>query len=284
MRDDDIKHLLDHATRCLAEASPSARLDAEILIAYTLKCSRAYLYAHPEKTLTTAQREQYQHLLAQRVTGMPIAYLTQTREFWSLPLHVCPDTLIPRPETELLVELALHWLHDVSPATILDLGTGSGAVALALASERPDWHVLAVDKSEAALHVARNNAAQLGIHNLDLLCSDWFEAIPLQSFHAILSNPPYIAENDEHLMHGDVRFEPQEALVSGKEGLDALTHIIQHSIARLKPNGLLLLEHGFTQGTQVTTLLEQAGYQNVRSWPDAQGHNRISGGWLKNRL
>jgi release factor glutamine methyltransferase len=284
MSNANIKHLLENATRLLSTNSPSPRLDAELLMLHTLNRPRVYLYAHPEAILTPAQWQQYQQLLEQRITGMPIAYLTQTREFWSLPLRVCQDTLIPRPETELLVELALGFLNDVSPANILDLGTGSGAVALALASERPDWRIMAVDKSAKALDVARDNAVRLGIHNLELLRSDWFEDIPLQSFNAIVSNPPYIADHDEHLNQGDVRFEPKEALVSGKDGLDALTHIIQHSFKRLKPNGLLLLEHGYTQGPAVTALLIKTGYQNVRCWPDAQGHDRISGGWCKNEL
>ena len=280
----DIKHSLDHATRLLAATSSSARLDAELLLSYALNQSRAFFYAHPEEMLTLEQQAHFQQLTAQRSAGTPIAYLTQTREFWSLNLRISKDTLIPRPETELLVELALTLLGDVAAASVLDLGTGSGAIALALASERPNWRVLAVDNSQAAIDVARDNAAQLSLANVNVVCSDWFEAIAPQRFNAIVSNPPYIAAHDEHLRLGDLRFEPRTALVSGTDGLHALAHIIQHSVERLKPNGLLLLEHGFTQGPAVKALLEQAGYQGVRCWPDLQGHDRISGGWWKNSL
>lgn len=280
----DIKQSLDHATRLLTDTSDSARLDAELLLSYTLNRTRAFFYAHPEEILTPTQQADFQQLITQRILGLPIAYLTQVREFWSLPLRVSKDTLIPRPETEQLVELTLSLLGDVDDAHILDLGTGSGAIALALASERPAWQILAVDSSEAALVIARENAATLNLSNVTFLCSNWFEAISTPRFSAILSNPPYIADSDEHLALGDVRFEPQGALVSGKEGLDALTHIIQHSVERLYPNGLLLLEHGFKQGPAVTTRLKQAGYQNVHCWQDAQGHDRMSGGWLENSL
>ena len=240
-----------------------------------------FFYAHPEYTLTALQQEQYQNIVTKRVTGIPIAYLTGTREFWSLPLHVSKDTLIPRPETELLVELTLAQLTTTSPATVLDLGTGSGAIALALASERPDWNLLACDKSQAAVNTARDNATQLGIHNLNVLCSDWFASIPKQQFDAIVSNPPYIAERDPHLHQGDVRFEPRDALVSGIDGLDALHYIIKYSQDWLLPSGLLLLEHGFEQGPAVTSMLKQYGYQEVQCWQDWQGHDRVSGGRAK---
>ena len=279
----NIKQALEQATLVLTPVSPSARLDAELLLAQVLNATRAFFYAHPEYVLTTLQQEQYHEVLAKRVAGMPIAYLTGTREFWSLPLQVCEDTLIPRPETELLVEVALSLLTSMSPATVLDLGTGSGAIACALASERPDWQLLACDKSPAALDIARVNATQLGLHNLSVLCSDWFESIPLQRFDAIVSNPPYIAEHDPHLTQGDVRFEPRDALISGVDGLDALNYLIQQSLQWLLPNGLLLLEHGFEQGPAVAAMLEQCGYQQIQCWKDWQGHDRISGGRAKSR-
>ena len=181
----------------------------------------------------------------------------------------------------MIVELALSLLGETSPASILDLGTGSGPIALALASERPDWQLLACDKSQAAVNATRDNAAQLGIHNLNVLCSDWFKSIPKQQFEAIVSNPPYIAEHDPHLTQGDVRFEPRDALVSGVTGLDDLTHLIVHSQEWLIPGGLLLLEHGFEQGSAVIALLDQYGYQQVRCWKDWQGNDRISGGRAK---
>jgi len=279
----NIKSALDKATQLLAAVSPSARLDAELLLIKILNVSRTFFYAHPEYTLTPTQQEQYQHLLTQRVAGTPIAYLTGTREFWSLPVHVSKDTLIPRPETELLVELTLSLHNDTSSATVLDLGTGSGAISLALASERPNWSLLACDKSEAAVNAARDNATQLGINNLNVLCSNWFDSIPIQQFDVIVSNPPYIAEQDPHLNQGDVRFEPRDALVSGHDGLDALHYLIQHSQEWLIPGGLLLLEHGFEQGSAVTAALKLCGYQDVQCWKDWQGHDRVCSGRAKSK-
>ena len=275
----DIKQALNHAQTLLAPTSPSAQIDAEVLLAYALGTSRTFLYTHPEKILENHQSKAFQQLIEKRGAGSPIAYLTYTREFWSLPLRLSEDTLIPRPETELLVELALTMLHDTSPASILELGTGSGAVALALASERLDWHVLACDISQAAVEVARDNASHLGLSNVNIVCSDWFASLPEQQFDAIVSNPPYIAANDPHLKQGDVRFEPQQALVSGINGLDALTHLIKHSYERLLPGGFLLLEHGYLQKQAVTTLLSQYGYEQVHCWQDWQGQDRVSGGW-----
>lgn len=246
---------------------------------FTLNKSRTYLYAHADSPLNDHQQATFQTLVMKRAEGVPVAYLTGTREFWSLPLIVSSDTLIPRPETELLVERALTMLAETPNASILDLGTGSGTIALALASEQPNWRVLACDKSQEAVNIARKNACNLGLHTIQVCCSDWFESIERQQFHAILSNPPYIAENDPHLIQGDVRFEPQQALVSGLDGLDSLRHLIKQSYDWLLPGGLLLLEHGFDQGPRVIELLRQSGYQQVQCWQDGQGHDRVSGGW-----
>ncbi len=277
----DIRQTLEQASALLAQTSPSARLDAELLLAKTLNVSRAFFYAHPEDALTATQQEHYQNLLTKRITGIPIAWLIGTREFWSLTLQVCEDTLIPRPETELLVELTLTLLGNIATANVLDLGTGTGAIALALASERTTWQLLACDKSQAAVSTARTNATQLELHNVDVLCSNWFESIPAQQFDAIVSNPPYIAEHDPHLSQGDVRFEPRSALVSGIDGLEALNYLIQHSTEWLLPGGLLLLEHGLDQGPAVTAMLNQCGYLHVQCWQDSQGHDRVSAGRCK---
>ncbi|CEK09900.1 HemK protein [Legionella hackeliae] len=275
----EIKQALEQASIQLAQCSSSARLDAEILLAHVLIRNRSYLYAYPEATLTQVQWQSFQRLIARRLEGVPIAYLTGTREFWSLPLKVCEDTLIPRPETELLVELTLTLLADNKQAQILDLGTGSGAIALACASEKPQWKITACDCSPGALQTAEENAARLALSNVYFYHSDWFENItPHQLFDAIVANPPYIATNDPHLVEGDVRFEPQLALVSGEDGLYALKHIIKHSIARLKPGGLLLLEHGFDQKSAVTSMLNEYGYTEIQCWQDWQGNDRVTGG------
>ena len=275
----DIKQALSHAINLLAPTTTSAQLDAEVLLAHTLGTSRTFLYTHPEKKLSPIQKEAYQNLIDQRSEGLPIAYLTGSREFWSLPLRISEDTLIPRPETELLVELSLNLLKNISNALILDAGTGSGAIALALASERPDWQVHACDISQAAVEVARHNAAHLGLSNVHIHNSNWFASVPTKQFHAIISNPPYIAKTDPHLTQGDVRFEPKQALVSGENGLEALTHIVKYGYDRLFAGGLLLLEHGFEQKQAVTSLLSQSDYQQVQCWQDWQKHDRVSGGW-----
>ena len=278
-----IKTELALATAALTPVSSSARLDSELLLSKIIHQSRTFFYTHPEYTLTALEHHTFQQLLAQRLAGMPIAYLTGTREFWSLPLVVTTDTLIPRPDTERLVELALSLLPETSHANILDLGTGTGAIALALASERPSWTLLACDKSQAAVNTARANATQLGIKNLNVLCSNWFNSIPKQRFDAIVSNPPYIAENDPHLLQGDVRFEPRDALVSGVDGLDALLYIIERSRDWLLPGGFIALEHGFEQGPAVTAALKQFGYQHVKCWQDWQGNDRVSIGQAKSQ-
>ncbi|KTC87201.1 peptide chain release factor N(5)-glutamine methyltransferase [Legionella brunensis] len=275
----EIKGALEYASAQLMSHSSSARLDAEVLLAHVLVKNRSFLYANPEAKLTHAQWQTFQRLVHQRLEGVPIAYLVGSREFWSLPLKVCEDTLIPRPETELLVELTLTLLTVNTKAHILDLGTGSGAIALACASERPQWQIMACDCSQGALQTAEENAARLGLTNVSFYHSNWFEKITSKElFDAIVANPPYIAANDPHLKEGDVRFEPQLALVSGEDGLNALKHIIKHSLAWLKPGGILLLEHGFDQKSAVTSMLNDYGYMEIQCWQDCQGNDRVTGG------
>ncbi|MBI2785846.1 MAG: peptide chain release factor N(5)-glutamine methyltransferase [Legionella longbeachae] len=253
--------------------------ETEILLCHALNKNRAYLFAHPEELLTQTQLEVYQKLMAKRAQGIPIAYLTGEREFWSLNLKVNQHTLIPRHETERLVELALEHIPNQANTYILELGTGSGAIALALAKERPHWQIIACDISEEALNIAKENAQILKINNVSFYQSNWFNKIPQRLYHAIVSNPPYIAEQDPHLQEGDLCFEPRNALVSSQEGLADLQYIINQGHKYLLPNGLILLEHGFDQKFKVRTILNELRYKNVQCWQDLQGQDRVSGGW-----
>lgn len=275
----NVKTALSQAAKVLQHSSESARTDAEVLLAFVTMKTRTYLYTHSERMLTEEELQKFHHLVDQRLSGIPIAYLTGIREFWSLPLKISEDTLIPRPETELLVELTLSLLADKPEAQILDLGTGSGAIALALATERPGWQIIACDYSTQALAIAKENATLLGLTNLCFYHSNWFEKInPTIRFDAIVTNPPYIAEKDPHLSAGDVRFEPKLALVGGHSGLEAIKHIIQHSLARLREGGLLLIEHGFDQKSAVRSMLNDYGYQDLQNYHDLQGNDRVSSG------
>lgn len=276
-----IQATLNKAVVVLKQTNPEPRLEAEILLAYVLKKNRAYLFAHPETILTPEQLAHYEALINKRATGLPLAYLTGTREFWSMTLKVNEHTLIPRHETERLVELALELLPNKPQVRILDLGTGSGAIALALAKERPHWVIDACDLSLEALNTAEENAQNHGLNQIQFYHSNWFSALPPCRYDAIVSNPPYIAQDDPHLLEGDVRFEPLNALVSSQEGLADLQYLIKHSKEWLLPNGLLLLEHGYDQKNQICTILNKLEYQDVHCWQDLQGHDRISGGRYK---
>lgn len=279
----DIRMALELALQQLDGKNPDSRLEAEILLCHVLNKNRAYIFAHPEKSLNPIQLEHFSQLVLRRTKGEPLAYITGNREFWSLSLKVNPSTLIPRHETERLVELALELIPNQPNTYLLDLGTGSGAISLALAKERPNWHIDACDFSHEALTVARENAQTNGIENVHFYQSDWFKSLPQKRYHAIISNPPYIDKDDPHLSQGDLRFEPQNALVSGQEGFADLQYIIEHSPDYLLPGGLLLLEHGFEQKVRIRSILKKLGYINVQCWQDIQGHDRVSGGWLSHR-
>jgi release factor glutamine methyltransferase len=255
--------------------SESPRRDAEILLEHVTGKARTYLLAFGETLLTPEQEAQLAVLLARRKTGEPVAHLTGEREFWSLPLYVSAATLIPRPDTECLVEQALARLPD-GPCRILDLGTGTGAIALALASERPDCQVTAVDVMPDAVALAQRNLARLGFSNVQINQSSWFSALAQHAFEMIVSNPPYIDEHDPHLSQGDVRFEPLTALVAANDGLADIEHIITTAREYLVPGGWLLLEHGWTQGAAVRALFSAAGYTSVETCRDYGGNERLT--------
>ncbi|WP_316390224.1 peptide chain release factor N(5)-glutamine methyltransferase [Citrobacter farmeri] len=270
----DFQHWLREAISQLQE-SESPRRDAEILLEFVTGKGRTYLLAFGETPLTDVQLAQLATLLARRQRGEPIAHLTGVREFWSLPLFVSPATLIPRPDTECLVEQALARLPS-GPCRILDLGTGTGAIALALASERPDCEITAVDRMPDAVELAQRNAAYLGINNVHIQQSDWFSALSDRPFTMIVSNPPYIDEQDPHLTQGDVRFEPLSALVAGDSGMADIVHIIEQSHMRLEAGGFLLLEHGWQQGAAVRDAFNRAGYLAVETCRDYGDNERIT--------
>jgi release factor glutamine methyltransferase len=271
-----IRQLLEQAADLLP--SDTARLDAEVLLAHVLGKTRSHLRAWPGKVLPVEQQTQFQLLLQARARGEPVAYLTGQREFWSLPLTVTPATLIPRPETETLVTLALELIPADSTALVADLGTGSGAIALAIAHERPHCHLIATDLSPAAIETATANALQLGINNIEFHCGDWCEPLAGRHCDVIVSNPPYIRNTDPHLQTGDVRFEPRNALAAGPEGMDDLTKIARCACRHLDTGGWLLLEHGYDQGKPVTQLLESCGFKAVTDHADDAGLSRVVAG------
>jgi release factor glutamine methyltransferase len=255
--------------------SPSARFDAEILMAHVLESTRSFLYANPELELPHRRSENFKKLVKQRAHGEPIAYLTGNSEFWSLPLEVSPAVLIPRPETERLVEAALENIPLEADWRIADLGTGSGAIALALASERRKCEIHATDISTAAINVAQRNADKLGLRHIQFHRGSWCQ--PLQGkFHLIVSNPPYVNADDPHLEQGDLRFEPRKALTPDTDGLHAIREITQLAQPILLSGGWLMFEHGFDQGAATRELLLGSGFNNIETLQDMQGHERVT--------
>lgn len=274
----NLRQLLSSATEQLSPISDSARLDAEVLLAHCLQKNRTWLMTWPEKELSDTQLKQFQALLEQRIHGSPIAHITASREFWSLPLKVTPDTLIPRPETELMIEVILQQYPQTEGIQLADLGTGSGAIALALASEKPDWGIIATDRSPAALKIARENASQLQLNNIQFLEGSWFTPLADMHFDIIASNPPYIPEQDPHLEQGDVRFEPRSALASGSDGLDDIRLLCQQAQHYLHPNGLLIIEHGYDQKDDLYDIFMNSGYKNIQQHHDLAGQPRLTSG------
>jgi release factor glutamine methyltransferase len=252
------------------------RADAELLLAHAAGRDRAWLFAHAGDELDAAQADAFADLVARRAAGEPVAYLTGSRGFWTLELEVSPDTLIPRPETELLVELALARLSLDEPCRVADMGTGSGAIALSIASERPLAAVIATDFSKGALVVAVRNAQRNGIDNVWFRRGSWYAALGNERFDLIASNPPYVADGDPHLDEGDLRFEPDMALSCGSDGLNAIREIIAGAPAHLAPNGWLLLEHGWQQGAAVRELMHSAGFVEVATECDLEERERVT--------
>jgi release factor glutamine methyltransferase len=253
-------------------------VDAQWLMAHALGKPRTWLYAHGDTAPDRATCERFAAWVERRAAGEPVAYLTGRRGFWTFELQVTPDTLIPRPETELLVELALARLPRDQDTHVADLGTGSGAIALALALARPRARVVATDASEAALAVARANAGSLAVRNLQFAQGDWCQPLGAARFDLIASNPPYIASADAHLHAGDLRFEPAAALASGVDGLDAIRALVDGAPGHLQGDGWLLLEHGFEQGDAVRALLRGAGFDEVETHRDLEARDRVSSG------
>lgn len=275
--------LLDDAMARIAAAlgldKREARLEARVLATCAWGVPPAWLIAHDIDRMSAAQISAFDTLLTRRLAGEPVAYLTGTREFYGRPFLVSPDVLIPRPDTELLVDLALTRLPPNQVMDVLDLGTGSGCIAISLALERPLARITAVDRSIAALAIARRNAERLSAR-VEFLTSDWFDALAGRRFDLIVSNPPYIAAADPHLARGDVRFEPLSALAAGQDGLDDLRFLTRAACAHLKPGGTLLLEHGYDQADAVQALLRMNGIRHPKTWADLSGIQRVSGGGL----
>ena len=272
--------LINNAAQLLYPNSDTPRIDAEVLMQHVTEKPLAWLVSHADSLASTDHMREYHELVAKRYKGQPIAYITGVKEFWSLKLKVTPDVLIPRPDTETLVEQALILLKNKKFPKELDLGTGSGAIALAIAKERPDARVLAVDSSAAALDIARENAASVGVRNVRFQQSNWLHDIDIHNFALIASNPPYVEANDPHLSQGDLRFEPSQALIGGGDGLDDLRRITMGSLNYLKPGGTLLVEHGFNQADAVRELFQTAAYQKIEHFRDLHGLTRCTLGRL----
>lgn len=268
-----VKENLQRAPELIDSHSP--RLDLEVLLCHVLGKTRAWLYTWPEHELDDEQQLVLNQLVRRRIAGEPVAHLTGSREFWSLPLKVNRSTLIPRPDTEVLVETVLE-LCPQQELRALDLGTGTGAIALALATERPRWQIVAVDKMPAAVALAQDNRRHLDLRNVQVLRSDWFAQVPAQQFDLIVSNPPYIDAQDPHLREGDVRFEPRSALVADEQGLADIRRIAADARPFLAAGGLLVVEHGWQQAKAVRRIFTEVGFSDVETRLDYAGNERLT--------
>ncbi len=274
-----VSEALDWATEQLSE-SDDARLDSQVLLAYALNVSRTWLFTWPDKVLDGATLTAFNAVIEERKSGTPIAYITGYRDFWSLRLKVTPDTLIPRADTELLVETALTLKNVEKPCDVIDLGTGTGAIALSLANECPSWRITATDINPKTLAVAKENAQTLEL-GVSFKESAWFDAIN-DRYDLVISNPPYIESDDPHLQQGDLRFEPAGALASGQDGLDDIRRLVQQAPKHLKKDGYLLLEHGYQQAEAVRSLMAKAGYIEIETHQDIEDRDRVTLGKIPN--
>lgn len=272
-----VENAIATGANLLASSSDSAKLDAQVLLLNILQKPRSYLFTWPEKQLTDEQYQAFQHACERRLQGEPVSHITGCREFWSLQLEVNPTTLIPRPDTETLVELALE-CEVPKNAKVLDLGTGTGAIALALGSEMPTWDITAVDRIDDAVALAKRNQQRLAINNVSVEQSNWFSALKNKKFDLIVTNPPYIEHDDVHLYQGDVRFEPLSALVADDAGMADIKQIITQSRDYLHASGYLLIEHGFEQSAAVRHIFNQMAFINVSTVKDLGNNDRVTFG------
>ena len=272
----NIQSTITEASIKLAEISDSAHLDAEVLLCHVLNKPRSHLRAWPEKVLSSTQKQEFTGLFEQRIQGVPIAYLIENKEFWSRDFKVNSNVLIPRPDTELLIELSLELLANKPDPQIIDLGTGSGIIAITLAAERPDLKVIATDFSEQALEIAKHNATTHQIKNIQFIQSNWFTDITQSKFDLVISNPPYIDNNDPHLSQGDVRFEPDSALIAKNQGLLDIIKISNKARHYLKEHGTLLIEHGYNQQAAVQATFKVFNYNNIQTHTDLSGNPRVT--------
>ena len=275
-----VDSMLRHCATELKKYSTSARLDVELLLGHVLRKTRVELISANKDFISPECAALFTNLVRKRQEGMPVAQLVGTREFWSLDLAVTSDTLIPRPETEILVECALTHIPQDQPADFLDIGTGTGAIALAIASERPNIHVTATDISEQALAVAQYNAAALKLKHIEFLCGSWFQPVAGRKFSTIVANPPYVSDMEYVVHHFELQHEPALALRGGEDGLDYIKTIIELAPKHLFKDGWLAIEHGYRQGPAVEILLREAGFRSIFAYSDLQGHSRVTEGKL----